>query len=188
MMANRSRPYLTLSFLVITTIGLSSCSAVHWVSSLFSGSKAEVSQPSSEKEAGTPETEVSGDTKESPSGMQRPVAPAEGVQEGSNELSKAAVAPETAATEQEPPSVEILWQVPVEPVDKYYIYYGSDQNNLDKKAEVPVSQLEKIDHPVHGPLYRYVLTGIASNARVFFSIQAENQYGLSPKSPAQEIR
>ncbi|HQH29083.1 MAG TPA: hypothetical protein PLP17_16940, partial [Oligoflexia bacterium] len=126
------------ALLIFAASALSSCSAVDWVSSLFSREHK---------------------TQEAPD--EQPAAAGQGVSGGQDSMpaaepgSTAAQTPNDTVPAQ--PSVELLWQVPGEAVEKYYIFYGSDAQNLAQRAEVPVSQLEKIDHPVHGPLYRYVL-------------------------------
>lgn len=84
-------------------------------------------------------------------------------------------------------SVEILWQVPGEAVEYYYLRHGVDSEKLGSKEKLAVKDLEKIDHPEHGPLFRYVISGVPSAQTIYFTIQAENQFGLSPESPVQEV-
>ena len=84
-------------------------------------------------------------------------------------------------------SVEILWQVPGEAVEYYYLRYGTDSGKLDKKDKIAVKDLEKIDHPEHGPLFKYVISGVPAEQTIYFTIQAENQFGLSPESPVQQV-
>ena len=85
------------------------------------------------------------------------------------------------------PAIELRWVVPrTKDVEKYHLRYGSDPANLDHKLEIPVSQLQLLDDPVHGSLYQFVLTGIPAGQPVFYSIQAENKFGLSPETPAQQ--
>jgi hypothetical protein len=90
-------------------------------------------------------------------------------------------------TVREVSTVEILWQVPGEAVAYYHLRYGTEKNALNKKAKVAVRDLEKVDHPDHGSLYRYVLPGVPAEKTVYFTIQAENQFGLSPESPVQQV-
>ena len=84
-------------------------------------------------------------------------------------------------------SVELLWQVPSGPVDKYHLAYGSEPTALDSKVEIPIRELEKIDDPSHGPLFRYIVEGVTTKGKLYFTIQAENQYGKSSVSPVQEV-
>ena len=95
----------------------------------------------------------------------------------------AAPAAETEAVS----SVEILWQVPGEAVEKYYLRYGVKEDALDKSVTIPVRELDKIDHPDYGPLFRYLISGVPAEKTIYFTIQAENQYGLSPESPVQKV-
>lgn len=112
-------------------------------------------------------------------------------EQGTEELSP----PESSPEKSPPPkqssnlsSIEIVWQVPGESVERYHLAYGTDRNSLDQELTIPVSELNKIDDPIHGPVFRYTLSGIEVGTPIFFTIQAENQYGLSPKSPVQELK
>ncbi len=83
------------------------------------------------------------------------------------------------------PSIELMWQVPSEPVEAYHIYLqGSvmEQNDSSKHFRIPVAALKKEDNPTHGPVYKYQLpAGITSNT---IHIRAENSFGLSePSAP-----
>ena len=84
-------------------------------------------------------------------------------------------------------TVELLWQVPGEAVEKYHLHYGFEETKLDHHLEIPVRTLERKQDQVHGPLFRYEIPGVPANHTVFFTIQAENQFGLSPSSPVQSV-
>ena len=99
-----------------------------------------------------------------------------------------AVEGQTASQPQEPSTtVELLWQVPGEAVEKYHLHYGFEETKLDHHLEIPVAGLERKHDAVHGPLFRFEIPNVPLNQTVFFSIQAENQYGLSPSSPVQSV-
>lgn len=85
-------------------------------------------------------------------------------------------------------SVEIMWQVPTEGVMKYHIYYGYEANNLTNTATVLVTELEKVDSPVYGPLFRYIIKSVPTNQKLYFSLQSENKDGRSEMSAVQEVR
>jgi hypothetical protein len=108
---------------------------------------------------------------------------------GERTASIAEQAPPVEAVEdtEEVSSVEILWQVPGEAVEKYYLRYGTDDAVLDTSVVIMVRELDKIDHPDYGPLFRYVVSGVPAKQTIYFTIQAENQYGLSPASPVQQV-
>ncbi|MCB0324554.1 MAG: hypothetical protein KDD69_13320, partial [Bdellovibrionales bacterium] len=78
--------------------------------------------------------------------------------------------PENRQTEGAPPaearelsSVEVLWQVPGEPVEKYHLRYGLEATNLTHQVEIAVSDLEKVNHPEFGPLFRYVISSVPAD-------------------------
>lgn len=84
-------------------------------------------------------------------------------------------------------TVEVLWQVPGEAVEKYHLYYGLEADELSNHIEVSVSELQKVDDPKHGPVYRYELKDIPAQRAIYLSLRAENKYGMSDPSPAAKI-
>lgn len=95
----------------------------------------------------------------------------------------------TAPTEQDkidvaaPKSIEVMWQVPTEPVVAYHIYLQSgalDQVDEKKHFRVLVSKLKKEDNATYGPVYKYQVPGnLIANTIL---IRAENRFGLSEPS------
>lgn len=79
--------------------------------------------------------------------------------------------------------VEVMWRVPTDPVEKYYILYGTDEAKLDKQVELAVKDIQKIDHPKFGPVFRYELKQIPSDKTLFISLKAENRFGVSAPTP-----
>jgi len=96
-------------------------------------------------------------------------------------------APAKAAKSERDSTVELLWQVPTEAVEKYHIHYGLEPDHLDNHIEIPVSELEKIDHPKHGPVYRYELKEIPAGRAIYLSLSAENKYGISDASNPTKV-
>ena len=86
-------------------------------------------------------------------------------------------------------NIEIIWQVPTgqEPVEKYHIFYGPVESKLDQHREVKTGELQKIDDPQYGPVFRYLLAVEGASKTVFFAIQAENGSGTSSRSPVQKV-
>ncbi len=83
--------------------------------------------------------------------------------------------------------VEVIWQVPTEPVETYHLYYGLAENDLSNHVAIPIAELERATHPRFGPVYRYRLRDIPSHQTVFISLAAENRAGMSPKTPVARI-
>ncbi len=81
------------------------------------------------------------------------------------------------------PAVELIWEVPNQPVVAYHISYGTNPNVLGDVVKVDVHDLEKLDHPEFGPVFRYKLT-VNTKETIYISLQAENSQGLSaPTDP-----
>ena len=91
--------------------------------------------------------------------------------------------PATIATPERVQPVEVMWRVPTDPVEKYYILYGTDEARLDKQVELSVKDIQKIDHPKFGPVFRYELKQIPSDKTLFISLKAENRFGVSAPTP-----
>ena len=89
--------------------------------------------------------------------------------------------------EPNPVFIEIVWKVPADSVNRYHIYYGKSRNSPDKHVVVPVSDLEVANIPPHGQVYRYKLKGARQTTSTFVTLQAENEFGLSPKTQVFEI-
>ena len=71
-----------------------------------------------------------------------------------------------------PTDVEILWEIPQQPVDGFVIRYGFSRSGLDKTVKVKAMDIEKIDDPVHGPVIRYLLKDIPSDKRIYITVSA----------------
>ena len=91
-------------------------------------------------------------------------------------------------TQQLESGVELVWEIPVEPVTKYHLYFGDTPETLALHRTVMVSDLERLQHERFGPVFRYVVTGLAKKCGIYVSIEAENKAGKSPKTEAQELR
>jgi hypothetical protein len=173
----------------IIIIGLCSCAALSKLNPFASKQPKQVQSQSSPEQTGStaaPTTEAGAASTNAPEPekLQPPSTQEQTTQKTDGEKPAQLTAEESVPSS----SVEILWQVPGEPVEKYHLNYGTDPEHLDQIKEIPAQDLERIDNPVHGTLFRYVLTGVEPGKRFFFTIQAENQYGVSPKSPVQEIK
>lgn len=78
-------------------------------------------------------------------------------------------APDSSA---ERSSIEILWELPAEPIDGFTVRYGESHEALTTERRLAVSEVEKVEDPVRGKLYRYVIPDIPNSQRLFVSISA----------------
>lgn len=83
--------------------------------------------------------------------------------------------------------VEILWQVPMKPVEIYHLNYGFSADRLDRSLTIPIDKLEKFDDPAHGPVFRYRLAGVPADRDVFVTMRAENHMGVSEASEVMRV-
>lgn len=153
------------------------------------------------EEEGSPLIDSGAQDEENAAGPSEAVAPStEQVETGQPQAEQAAEveSPAIEAEELSPPAsqppasgplttAELRWQIPAEAVERYHIAYGTAPDTLSQKVSVNVDGLERLDDPIHGPLFRYLLHNIPAGEKVYFTIQAENSYGTSPESPVQEI-
>jgi hypothetical protein len=121
---------------------------------------------------------------EDPGALDADVAPPDG---GEDALAPTDTAPEKKTSRMEGTStLEVLWQVPSEAVENYHFYYGLEADKLDNHIVVPISELQKSDHPKHGPVFRYELREVPANRAIYLSLRAENKYGISePSAPTK---
>ncbi|MBP9837594.1 MAG: fibronectin type III domain-containing protein [Proteobacteria bacterium] len=83
--------------------------------------------------------------------------------------------------------IQIIWKAPEKKVDKYFIYYGYNENSLVNKQEVLVSELRKITGLDNTTNYSYTLKNIDKDKPVYFSLQAQNSKGLSPATKVMRV-
>ena len=136
--------------------------------------EVESPQPAAEKEKTTPET------KEIARGEE--VAPRKEANDSASKINgpkvdlKTTSGPITGG-------LEIMWQVPLEPVETYYISLSnSTTGEPDKQIKLPVGKLKKQDDPTYGPVYRYVLPNTVRGRAGIVQIRAENRFGISEPS------
>lgn len=87
-------------------------------------------------------------------------------------------------------SVEIVWAVEddaEEEIIAYHLHHGFSKEALTSSKRLAVNQLERLNDPVLGEVYRTYLEDIPNEEDLFISLQAENQYGLSPHSPVMLV-
>lgn len=78
--------------------------------------------------------------------------------------------------------VEIVWQVPEEPVDSFTLYYGYSEDTLEYSVTVETNNLEVIEDPEYGDIFRYILGGVLPEKTVFVAIAAQSNGELSERS------
>lgn len=108
---------------------------------------------------------------------------------------KAAVAKQTTAVElralkssaDSVSAIELLWEVPQEPVEGFIVRYGAAHEALTAERRLAVADIERIEDPSRGRLYRYVIEGIPVTQRVFLTIAAFNGDHESPPSRVFEV-
>jgi hypothetical protein len=83
--------------------------------------------------------------------------------------------------------IELLWEVPAEPVDGYIVRYGNFREQLSVEKKVLVGELEKRDDPERGSVYRYVIRGIPSTQRIFLSVATFRGDAVSLPSRVFEV-
>ena len=83
--------------------------------------------------------------------------------------------------------VELIWQMPQDPVDGYLISYGYGKETLDFKLKISADKLEKYQDPKNGFVYRYVLKDVSNTKNLFVAINAYKDNQVSSLSQIMEI-
>ena len=90
---------------------------------------------------------------------------------------------------QEANSVEVLWKRGGEKLDGYVLHYGSAPSLLDQEITLELSEIEQVDHPEHGILYRYVIEDLPnSDDQIFVSISAFRGSFVSERSETIQVK
>ena len=134
----------------------------------------------------------SSDSPASNASVEQTLAPAETARAEASETLTPESAVKTAPTASNPVKprtsiVEVIWQVPTDAVEIYHLDFGTSETALDNHLKIPVSELEKSNHPRFGPVFRYRLKNIPANQTVYLSLRAENQHGVSQPTPTAKI-
>jgi hypothetical protein len=108
-----------------------------------------------------------------------PVAEAGESSFSSNQMQESPEATETTRVdieelEQQKPGgnsqIEIVWEIPKEPVDGFLIHYGFEKGHLEKIVRLQSSEIEKYEDPRYGFVYRHKLTDVPPNQTVFVAM------------------
>jgi hypothetical protein len=83
--------------------------------------------------------------------------------------------------------LELVWAMPNEPVDGFVIHYGLHKESLDKQLTLKSNELEKMDDPDRGQVYRYVVKDVPADQPVFVGISAFAGQNSSPISEVREV-
>ena len=83
--------------------------------------------------------------------------------------------------------IEVIWEVPSEPVDGFIVRYGNAREALSVEKRVRVDELQKLDDSERGPVYRYLIRGIPSTERIFLTVTAFKGDAISVPTRVFEI-
>lgn len=85
-------------------------------------------------------------------------------------------------------NVELVWQVPEDPVDGFVVRYGFQRGSLEHEIKVTTAQLERYEDPSYGFVYRYILKEVPSDESVFISIAAFKGAVVSQAGDVFEVK
>ncbi|MFO0417192.1 MAG: hypothetical protein ACK5Y6_07885 [Pseudomonadota bacterium] len=94
----------------------------------------------------------------------------------------------TPVIEQSAWGVEVIWEIPSEPVDGFVIRYGQDRANLSKETTILRSELREESDPQYGSVYRYPIRDIPQDQNIFVSVAAFKGDVISEFSDAVTAR
>jgi hypothetical protein len=76
----------------------------------------------------------------------------------------------TPSEQEKGSQIEIIWEIPKEPVDGFVIHYGFSKDHLEKVVRLKAGEIEKYEDPKFGFVYRYKLKDIPKNKSVFVAL------------------
>ena len=75
--------------------------------------------------------------------------------------------------------VEILWDVPTNNPEEFILQYGYKDDELENELILARKELEQVNDPGFGLVYRYIIQGIPKNVKIFVRL-AEYHKGKEP--------
>lgn len=67
-------------------------------------------------------------------------------------------------------TIELRWTIPAVPVDGFVVSYGFENEPLNSRVTVPLTELEREEESEFGPVYRYLLRDLPQDREVRVSI------------------
>lgn len=83
--------------------------------------------------------------------------------------------------------IEVIWQIPKDPVDGFIVRYGYTTDAMKFEQRVTTGELDRYEDPKFGFVYRYVLKDIPVEKPVFVSLMAFTGSEQSTPSPVFEV-
>jgi len=84
-------------------------------------------------------------------------------------------------------AIEIIWELPQNPVDGYVLKYGFSADKLTTQLTLSLNDIERYEDPRFGFVYRYYLPSIPANKRVFLTLATIRGNQISAPSDLMEI-
>lgn len=84
-------------------------------------------------------------------------------------------------------SVELLWQIPEEPVESYTIRYGYSKEDLSFSEELKVSEIDKFEDPKYGFVYRHIIKDVPVDKKLYVALAAAKDGKNSELSEVFEL-
>ena len=78
--------------------------------------------------------------------------------------------PISTDTKPSPDGIEIIWEVPRDPVEGFIVRYGYNRDNLAFEIKLDSDTIEKFEHPAYGFVYRHTLPGISNDRNLYVSL------------------
>jgi hypothetical protein len=83
--------------------------------------------------------------------------------------------------------IELILEIPREPVDRYVVNYGFEKDKLDSHLEIKISDFEKLEYNEKGYVYRYVIETLPNDRTIYMSLVSMNGEKASAPSEIFEV-
>ena len=84
-------------------------------------------------------------------------------------------------------NVEILWEIPKDPVDGFIVNYGYQRNNLEFMEKVYTPDVDTFHDPKLGEVFRYTLQNTPPDKTIYVAISAFIGDTVSDRSEIFEV-
>jgi hypothetical protein len=84
--------------------------------------------------------------------------------------------------------VEIMWHIPTDPVEGFVVKYGFERSSINEETRILTKDLEQVETPQFGKVFRFVLGNIPVDRPLYISIAAFSGDKVSKASDIFEVK
>jgi hypothetical protein len=84
--------------------------------------------------------------------------------------------------------LEVTWKIPEAPAEGFVLYFGGNPSRLESHVRVASDELETLQDPTSGAIYRYIIPDVPPDGPLFVALSSYMGAEEGPRSEAVEVR